>query len=653
MKHWLITTILMVALVLDACATAGSERVLSVHIEPQFGRAQLDFDTLTQLGHGPVQVSVTRLDLLLSNIALRRAGGDWLGLPDWYAYLSLREGRRGFELRNLPAGFYDRMRFQIGVPPAVNHLDPAQYGPAHPLNPNVNGLHWSWQGGYVFLALEGAWQDEESAGAGAADPSSREEGEGPGLSGRSGPASSSVRGGYSYHIANDRLLMTVELPVALDLSVDRELRLALDLDRVFAAPHAITPSEAASSTHSREGDPLAEALRANIEQAFGVMSLRAFSVNVGHRGNRGRLNPGLSAISGRAVPLISSNATPYRLTLPRFFPQPSLPQDNPLTEEGVRLGRELFHDPRLSINNQQSCASCHQTEAALAHAGKRFSLGAEGQVGTRNTMPLFNLAWRSSFFWDGRAPTLRDQVLQPIENPDEMHETLDRVVAKLESTGVSTDRLAWSAWAVGETNHGSDTVMAGTSQDYPSLFAQAFGSPAITADRVARALEQFLLTLTAHRSKFDLVVTGRAKLTDEEQRGFELFHTEYDPRRGQFGADCFHCHGGPLFQSQGFANNGLDAAPRDSGRFRVTRRPGDNGKFAVPSLRNIARTAPYMHDGRFATLEEVIEHYTTGVKRSPTLDPNLAKHPRGGVPLTQADQRALAAFLRTLTDEPQ
>jgi len=129
------------------------------------------------------------------------------------------------------------------------------------------------------------------------------------------------------------------------------------------------------------------------------------------------------------------------------------------------------------------------------------------------------------------------------------------------------------------------------------------------------------------------------------------FNTEYDPYHGQYGADCFHCHGGPLFQSQSFANNGLDAAFTDMGRYAVTKRAGDAGKFAVPSLRNVAMTGPYMHDGRFRTLDEAVEHYCTGMKRSATLDPNLAKHPDGGVPLSPEDRHALVAFLETLTDE--
>ena len=159
------------------------------------------------------------------------------------------------------------------------------------------------------------------------------------------------------------------------------------------------------------------------------------------------------------------------------------------------------------------------------------------------------------------------------------------------------------------------------------------------------------MTRTSFDSKFDRVLQGKAQFTEEEQRGFTLFATEYDPRREQFGADCFHCHGGPLFQSQAFANNGLDSEFKDLGRAKITGKDSDRGKFATPSLRNVELTAPYMHDGRFKTLEDVVEHYSTGVKRSGTLDPNLAKHPDGGVPLKAEEKRALVAFLKTLTDE--
>lgn len=188
---------------------------------------------------------------------------------------------------------------------------------------------------------------------------------------------------------------------------------------------------------------------------------------------------------------------------------------------------------------------------------------------------------------------------------------------------------------------------------YRSAFVAAFGTPEVNPDRIARALEQFVLTLVAANSKFDQVMRGAATFTDEEQRGFELFHTEFDPRREQFGADCFHCHGGPLFRNMEFANNGLDFESRDPGRAEVTGRAADAGKFAVPSLRNVARTAPYMHDGRFRSLEEVVGFYDRGTRPSRNLDPNLAKHPPHGLHLPREDRRALVAFLETLTELPQ
>ena len=298
-----------------------------------------------------------------------------------------------------------------------------------------------------------------------------------------------------------------------------------------------------------------------------------------------------------------------------------MPRDNPLTGEGVALGGRLFFDRRLSANNSESCARCHRPNAAFTEP-RRFSRGVDGDLGMRNAMSLENLAWKNSFFWDGRATTLREQVLQPIQNPIEMHESLATAVAK-----ISADK------------------------NYSRFFGNAFGTPEITSDKIARALEQFLLVQVSFDSKFDHVLDGRGKFTEEEQHGYELFNTEYDPRHGQFGADCFHCHGGPLFQSQNFANNGLDSAFYDLGRSKITERAGDEGKFSVPSLRNVAITAPYMHDGRFRTLDEVVEHYCTGMKRSATLDPNLAKHPDGGVPLSAYDKKALVAFLKTLTDE--
>ena len=216
---------------------------------------------------------------------------------------------------------------------------------------------------------------------------------------------------------------------------------------------------------------------------------------------------------------------------------------------------------------------------------------------------------------------MRDQALAAMINPIEMHADAPAVAARLAQF---------------------DHIRAD--------FAAAFGTPEITPERITLALEQFLLTQISADSKFDRSRRGAATLTADEQRGLELFLTEYDPARGKFGADCFHCHGGPLFSDFAYKNNGLLVRGSDFGREKVTASADDAGKFKTPSLRNVAVTGPYMHDGRFRTLEEVVAHYDHGVVRSPTLDPNIAKHPDEGLKLSRDDQRALVAFLRTLTD---
>jgi cytochrome c peroxidase len=385
--------------------------------------------------------------------------------------------------------------------------------------------------------------------------------------------------------------------------------LDFDLGTLLNAPRPLSFGKDGSSTHSRDGDPVCAALVANLPGAFRIHRISS-------------LTDAEIAIAHPRPLYLPEKYTPYQFQMSATFPIPDLPRDNPLLVERVELGKRLFFDKQLSVNSRQSCADCHSPEKAFTD-GRREARGAEGELGTRNSMPLFNLAWKKEFFWDGRAKSLREQVLQPVQNPDEMHESLTNLVEKL-----ATDQQ----------------------DDYPALFVAAFGSREITAEKISLALENYLLTLTSFNAKFDRVQRGEEKFSAEEQRGFELFSTEYDPRRGQFGADCFHCHGGPLFQSQGFANNGSDPAFLDIGREKVTGKVSDRGKFAVPSLRNVALTAPYMHDGRFRTLEEVVEHYSTGVQRSPTLDPNLAKHPDGGVPLSAGDKRALVAFMLTLTD---
>jgi cytochrome c peroxidase len=308
--------------------------------------------------------------------------------------------------------------------------------------------------------------------------------------------------------------------------------------------------------------------------------------------------------------------TPYPLTLPAGIPQPPVAADIPLTVQGVALGKRLFFDVRLSGDNTQSCASCHRIDTAFSDAGKATSTGIDKKNGTRNTPGLFNVAFFRNQFWDGRSPTLRDQALLPIQNPVEMHNTLPIVLRRMQSD-----------------------------KSYLSMFAQAFGSPGITTDRIGRAIEQYETTLLSGDSRFDT-----NSLTAQEERGRVLFfNPPVGPGRPQTGAGCVRCHGGPTFSDAGFHNIGLDVVSADTGRAGVTGLTGDQGAFKTPSLRNIALTGPYMHDGRFATLEQVVQHYSDGIQPAATLDPGLARQ-NGGVRLSVAQQADLVAFMRALTD---
>ena len=437
--------------------------------------------------------------------------------------------------------------------------------------------------------------------------------------------------GYAYHFAGDTNRTVVTLPMPLDLSREGRVQLELDLAALLDGARPLSFVKDGASTHSREGDPVAAILAASLPDIMSVKRVESL-----------RTLPAVTIAAPTAS--LPPTFTPFRFAMSASFPAPDLPRDNPLIEERVALGRALFHETSLSRDGSLSCASCHDNNHAFADA-RRYSVGVRGQTGTRNAMPLFNLAWKTSFFWDGRAPSLRQQALMPVQDHAEMDETLPRVVEKLRQRPSQKARAKHSSAPEAATPTGSNPI------DYPSLFERAYGSAEITADRIGLALEQFLLTLTSYDSRLDRGQRGEETLSAVEQRGFELFMTEYEPRTGRYGADCFHCHGGPLFTDHGFHNNGLgDTANGDSGRFRVTGREADRGKFATPSLRNIALTAPYMHDGRFATLEEVIEHYSAGMNPSATLDPNLAKHPATGLQLSREDKQALVAFLRTLTE---
>ena len=561
-------------------AIEGFAVTLQINIAPKVAGENLQPASLRYQTAAGETFSVTRVSWLASDFALQRNDGSWLELSNsvaWFDYDQNRDTQR----LEIPAGAYQSLRFVVGLNTNLNHADVAKFPAGHPLNPAVNDLHWSWQGGYIFLALEGLWRNA----AGALD-------------------------GWAYHLARDTNSVCITLAATLEVTNETKLELNFDLATVLNAPRPLSFAKDGSSTHSRDGDPLAAALKKNLVGAFSVSRVSY-------------LTDAEIAVAHPPPLYLPAKFTPFPFQMAANFPRPDLLRDNPLTVERVALGEALFNDPRVSVNDAQSCADCHLPAKAFTD-GRKTARGAEGKFGERNSMPLLNLAWKKEFFWDGRAKSLREQVLQPIQNPVEMHQTLTNLVVKL---------------AVGNAE-----------TDYAARFTAAFGTPEITAEKIALALENYLLTLTSFNAKFDRVLRGEEKFTTAEQRGFELFSTEYDPRRGQFGADCFHCHGGPLFQSQTFANNGLDEVFTDLGRGKITGKNSDAGKFAVPSLRNVALTAPYMHDGRLHTLEEVVAHYSTGLRRSATLDPNLAKHPDGGVPLSAADQQALAAFLRTLTD---
>ncbi|MDI9320565.1 MAG: cytochrome c peroxidase [Phycisphaerales bacterium] len=314
---------------------------------------------------------------------------------------------------------------------------------------------------------------------------------------------------------------------------------------------------------------------------------------------------------------------PYELKY-GSFPNPNLPTDNALTREGVLLGRMLFYEKSLSRDNTQACASCHLQTHGFSDTAT-FSIGIKKLPGKRQAMSVFNMAWHSNeFFWDGRAHLLRDQALKPIQDELEMDETLDNVVKKLN-----------------------------TNSTYKNQFRKAFGTETATPLLISKALEQFMNSIISNNSKYDKFLAGQATLTAQEERGRFLFFTEYNPSfPTKSGADCQHCHGGANFENDKYMNNGLDidAGIIDIGREKLTGNSADKGKFKVPSLRNVGLTAPYMHDGRFKTLEQVIDHYNL-VKSSATLDDSfLQQLPNGGLKLSSSDKAALVAFLHTLTD---
>ena len=300
----------------------------------------------------------------------------------------------------------------------------------------------------------------------------------------------------------------------------------------------------------------------------------------------------------------------FELEYPNYFPNPQYDfSNNSLTKEKIELGRVLFYDPILSKDNSISCASCHSPYNAFAHTDHDLSHGINDEIGTRNAPALFNLAWQKTFMWDGAINHLDMQALAPISHPQEMGEDLKNVVSKLQNKEI-----------------------------YPSLFYQAFQDSIVTGEHVLKSLSQFQLTLVSANSKYDQMKKGEVGFSQQEKNGYTLFQK-----------NCNSCHTEPLFYNNGFANNGLpvDTTLNDFGKWMITKQSADSLQFKIPTLRNLSFTHPYMHDGRFSKLKEVLNHYTKGLSHNS----NTISDIKNNIELTSNEKVDLVAFLLTLNDK--
>lgn len=295
--------------------------------------------------------------------------------------------------------------------------------------------------------------------------------------------------------------------------------------------------------------------------------------------------------------------------IPHGFPKPVYSfKNNTLTPERFKLGRALFYDPLLSKDSTVSCATCHQSFAAFAHIDHKLSHGIDNRIGTRNVPALQNLIWKTDFMWDGGVNHLEVQPINPITNKDEMNESLDNVLAKLQSSAY-----------------------------YKMMFKAAYKDTLITTEKMLKSLAQFTGLMISANSKYDQYMRNEVELTEMEQKGLKLFNQK-----------CNSCHTVPLFTSNGFADNGIrpDSGLNDMGRGKITGKKQDDYLFKVPSLRNVEVTYPYMHDGRFSKLMHVLNHYRDVDETHKTKDIKLAAIGD----LSDSDRVELIAFLRTLTD---
>ncbi|GAA4769378.1 MULTISPECIES: cytochrome-c peroxidase [Flavobacterium] len=307
---------------------------------------------------------------------------------------------------------------------------------------------------------------------------------------------------------------------------------------------------------------------------------------------------------------------PIDFKIPSNFPPLAYDlQNNPITVKGFELGKKLFYDGRLSSDGTISCGFCHQQQYAFTHHGHTVSHGVNGLSGIRNSPSIQNLAFQNTFMFDGATEHLNLQPILPITNPVEMNGNFTQIVAMLNSDA-----------------------------EYKKLFGLAYPGKPINTENMLKAMAQFLVMVTSSNSRFDKYRRNESggSLTQEELDGYAIFNQK-----------CVSCHATDLFTDNSFRNNGLAVNPlvNDIGRYRVTLLEQDKYKFKVPSLRNIEKTKPYMHDGRFFTLEAVLDHYSSGVVNSSTLDPSLNNNGNLGIPMSTSEKIKLIAFLKTLTDD--
>lgn len=320
----------------------------------------------------------------------------------------------------------------------------------------------------------------------------------------------------------------------------------------------------------------------------------------------------LFVISTLIITVVSFKTIDDLFVVPKNFPKPVYDfSNNPLSTDKIALGKALFYDPILSKDNSISCSSCHLSYTAFTHTDHNLSHGIDNRIGTRNAPSLMNLAWNKHFMWDGAVHHLDMQALAPINNHDEMDETIENVVAKLQQ-----------------------------SSKYKQLFYKAFKDSNATGEHTLKAIAQFMVTLVSANSKYDKVIRKEVgySFTDNEQKGYDLFKK-----------NCSSCHTEPLFTNNEFENNGLkpDTFLNDIGRAKISQIPNDSFKFKVPSLRNVELSYPFMHDGRFPNLQMVLFHYTEDIHQSATLSSQL----KNKIILSESDKNNLIAFLKTLTDE--